>query len=116
MGKRLVTSAKYLNTFAKIVHKLTYSRLVVKIFIKPCLFLLHTNLFNFFDRNLGMKNLKHQNCQERIQLAKQTTLLLTTTSQLFTLTDTLSFFDVLGIGQHKELNLGHDSLVMAWLC
>ena len=59
-----------------------------------------------------MKNLKHQNCQERIQLAKQTTLLLTTTSQLFTLTDTtLSFFDVLGIGQHKELNLGHDSLV-----
>ena len=38
-------SAKYLETLAKILHILTYSRLLLKVLIRSCLFLLDTKLF-----------------------------------------------------------------------
>ena len=40
-------NAKYLETLAKILHILTYSRLLVKALIKSYLFLLQTNLLIF---------------------------------------------------------------------
>ena len=37
-------SVKTLETFAKILHILTYSRLLLQLLIRSCLFLLHINL------------------------------------------------------------------------
>ena len=40
-------SVKTLETLAKILHILTYSRLLLKVLIRSCLFLLRTNLLKF---------------------------------------------------------------------
>ena len=42
--KNSLPSVKTLETLAKILHILTYSRLLLKVLIRSCLFLLYTNL------------------------------------------------------------------------
>ena len=42
-----IPSVKTLGTLAKILHMLTYFRVLSKILIRSCLFLLHRNLSNF---------------------------------------------------------------------
>ena len=42
-----IPSVKTLETLAKIMHILTYSRLLLKVLIRSCSFLLHANLLKF---------------------------------------------------------------------
>ena len=91
-------SEKTLGTLAKILHILTYSRLLLKLLIRSCLFLLHTNLLNFLIVFL-VRVLSRVS-----RVVKRTSILFTSILLLFALPATLSFFEVLNIGQHEVVN------------
>ena len=93
-----VPSEKTLGTLAKILHILTYSRLLLKLLIRSCLFLLHTNLLNFLIVFLvRVLSRVSRSCKTNINFVYKYFVVVRTTA-------TLSFFEVLNIGQHKVVN------------